>query len=102
MDNPKQPGTHYLTLAQAAHRCPGEPHPSALWRWARRGLKSRSGRRVRLGHVRAGRGIFTTLAWLDCFFAELAEADLPHFREHDDDNQEALGRASQELDRAGL
>ena len=101
-DAEQQTAKQYLSMAQAARRCPSRPHPSALYRWARRGLKSRAGRWVRLKHCRAGRGLYTTLDWLECFFEELAEADLPHFRAHNDDDQEALGRASQELDRAGL
>ena len=96
----------YLSLGQAARKCPGtdgrpHPHPSALFRWCRFGLLSRSGRQVRLRHIRCGRALFVTAQWLDAFFDELAESDLGYFKDGEDDPG-ALGRASQELDRAGL
>ncbi len=96
----------YLSLGQAARKCPGtggrqHPHPSALFRWCRFGLLSRSGRHIRLRHVRIGRSLFTSAKWLDVFFCERAASDLGYFKD-DEDDQEALGRASQELDRAGL
>ena len=98
----------YLSMAKAARHCPGtngrpHPHPSALFRWCRHGLKSRSGRHVRLKHVRCGRGLYTTVEWLHGFFDELATSDLGYFQgDEEEEEEEALGRASQELDRAGL
>ena len=94
--------TGYLTMAQAAHRCPSRPHPSAIYRWARRGLKSRSGELVRLKHVRCGRGLYTTLEWLHKFFGDLAAADMPHFQDKDDDLDRAHADAEAKLDAAGL
>ena len=96
----------YLSLGQAARKCPGtdgrpHPHPSALFRWCRHGLLSRSRRLVRLRHIRCGRSLFVTAQWLDDFFDELAKSDLGYFKD-DEDDPEALDLASQELDRAGL
>lgn len=69
----------YITLTEAAKRCPSRPSISAIWRWCRRGLKSRSGRRVRLQHVRVGGRIFTTEEYMHRFFGELAASDAEYF-----------------------
>lgn len=69
----------YISLAQAAQQVPGHPHPSAVWRWCRTGVLSRSGIRVRLEHVRIGGRIFTTQLALDVFFKAVADADASHF-----------------------
>lgn len=98
--------TGYIPFAEAARRCPswtrpdgteGGVHPSAVWRWARKGLVGRSGRRVRLRHVRVGKRVYTTAAWLEQFFRQLAEADLGHFRDNADDPG-AFSKADEELD----
>lgn len=68
-----------ITLAEAARIVPGNPHTSAVWRWARRGVKARSGQRVRLEHIRVGGRVFTTQAWIDAFGAQLAAADTAYF-----------------------
>ena len=65
----------YLTFAQASHRCPFRPSISTIWRWARKGLKARSGRLIRLRHLRMGRRLVTTTEWLADFFDRLADAD---------------------------
>ena len=81
--NPDRP----LTLSEAADAVPKlrgkRLHNSTFWRWCRRGCKARNGAVVRLEHRRMGGQITTTLAALDRFFAELAEADLESFRERD-------------------
>jgi len=69
----------YITLAQAGRDAPGQPHASAVWRWARKGIKSRSGNRVRLQHARIGGRVFTTVAWLEAFWADLARVDAQYF-----------------------
>lgn len=69
----------YLTLTEAAKLAPGRPTANAIWRWCRRGVKSRGGERVRLEHIRAGGQIFTTSAWLEQFGRTLAEADARYF-----------------------
>lgn len=72
----------YLTLTEAAKLAPGRPHPSAVWRWARKGLAVRgSDRRVHLAHVRAGGRIFIKPEDLDSFFRAVAEADAAHFEQ---------------------
>lgn len=65
----------YLTFAQASRRCHFRPSISTIWRWARKGLKARSGRLIRLRHLRMGRRLVTTPQWLDEFFDHLAQAD---------------------------
>ncbi len=68
-----------ITLTQAAKVAPGRPSTNCLWRWCRRGVKARDGRRVRLQHLRIGGKIFTTLGWLEQFGRQLAEADSKYF-----------------------
>ena len=67
---------HLLTLTAAAKLLPHHPHPSAIWRWARRGLRARNGSIIRLEHVRLGGKIYTTEAALEAFGKALAEADM--------------------------
>ena len=69
----------HLTMAQAARISPGQPSPNCVWRWCRHGVKSRSGERVRLRHIRIGGVIFTTAEWVQEFGQRLAEADVHHF-----------------------
>ncbi len=68
-----------LSLSDAAHRCPGHVSQSAVWRWARKGLKARGGNRIRLRHGRCGGRLYTTERWLHDFFEALAEADAEYF-----------------------
>lgn len=42
-------------------------------------MKSRSGERVRLQHVRLGGIIYTTAAWIEEFGRRLVDADTKHF-----------------------
>lgn len=44
----------HLTLSQAARLAPGRPSANCVWRWCREGVKSKSGERVRLKHMRFG------------------------------------------------
>lgn len=68
-----------ITLAQATRLAPGRPHPSTLWRWARRGVRARNGEQVHLEHGRFGRTIFTTAEALNRFADRLTRADSKHF-----------------------
>ena len=91
-------------------------HPSAIWRWCRRGLLAANGERVRLAHTRFGRTIYTTEAALDTFGAELAQADVERFESADTSERAATGtrprsesrrekeiaRAERDLQRAGV
>ena len=77
------PGPELITLSNAAKLCPGRPSASAIWRWCRRGVKSRSGRRIYLRHLRSGCRLFTSRQWLEDFRQALTDADLPHFRAAD-------------------
>ena len=71
----------YITLTIAAKMSPGRPHATAVWRWARKGIKARNGERVRLEHVRIGGRIFTKEIWLMDFFSAVKSADQKHFDE---------------------
>lgn len=68
-----------ITLTEAAKITPGRPSTNCLWRWCRRGVLSRGGKRVRLEHRRIGGKIFTAPDWLEDFGRRLAEADTQHF-----------------------
>jgi hypothetical protein len=70
---------HYLTIGQAAQRSPGRPSANAVWRWCRKGILSRSGRRIRLNHTRVGGRLFIDPESLSQFFREVAEADAMYF-----------------------
>lgn len=69
----------HITLTQAANIAPGRPSSNCIWRWCRRGVRSRNGERVRLQHLRIGGKIFTTARWLEEFGRALAEADARYF-----------------------
>ena len=73
--------THHISLVEAAKLTPGRPSACAIWRWARRGIKSRTGERIRLQHVRVGGRIYTTADSLTAFFKAVAAADAAHFSE---------------------
>ena len=69
-----------ISLRDASRLCPGRPpHLSVIWRWARVGLKARTGHRIKLRHCRVGARLFTTAVWLREFFEELAEEDAKYF-----------------------
>lgn len=70
-----------ISLSQAAKLAPGRPSTCAVWRWCRVGVKSKTGQRVRLAHIRAGARIYTSKAALDAFFAAVAEADAAYFED---------------------
>ena len=102
----------HIDLTEAAKICPGRPHPSAVWRWCRRGIKSRSGNRVCLRHIRAGGKIYVKRDWLDEFFTAVADADAEHFapdpattqsrtRSHRQ-RQRAVERAERDYAQAGI
>lgn len=73
----------YLSLTEACKIVPSRPAACSLWRWCRKGVKTRDGGRVYLQHVRIGGKVYTTRDWLDAFFRETAEADNEHFRSKD-------------------
>jgi hypothetical protein len=81
-------GAALLTLDEAAQLLPHRPHPSALWRWARRGLRARDGRVIRLAHVRIGGRIFVTLQAIREFGAALAAGDVAGFEAEECRGQE--------------
>jgi len=69
----------HISLSAAAALCPGRPSANALWRWARRGIKSRGGGCIKLNHVRVGGKLFTSAEALHKFFADVAAADAAYF-----------------------
>ena len=106
--------TQYLTLGEAARLAPTRPSPNAVWRWCRRGIKSRNGQRVTLKHVRVGGKIFTTAEDVKAFFEKLADADAAHFEDTSYETrplskprtasrrERDITQAESELTRAGL
>ena len=70
------PLCQYLDTVEAAKVCPGTPHYVTIWRWARQGLQTKSGRRVYLRYVRVGGKLCTTEDWLHQFFEALAAEDM--------------------------
>lgn len=78
-------GVHqHMTLTQAVKFAPGRPSVNAMWRWCRRGVKSRTGERIRLEHIRAGGKLLTTAAWVEAFCRRLAQADSVYFAAKDE------------------
>lgn len=67
------------TLAALAKGLPGRPHASTVWRWCRKGVKSRSGDRIQLEHVRIGARVFSSTEAVEQFGRRLADADAEHF-----------------------
>lgn len=65
----------FLGLSEAAQKTPGRPTTNCVWRWCDKGIRIRSGERVKLRHIRVGGKIFTTLAWLHEFWAALANRE---------------------------
>ena len=73
----------YLSLAQAAQMAPANPSPNTVWRWCRKGVKSRAGHRVHLVHVRVGGKLFVEQPALDQFFKALSDADAEYFADEE-------------------
>ncbi len=105
-----------LTLSAAARSLPRigdkRPHASTIWRWCRIGVKSRSGRRIRLEHVRVGARVFTTADAINGFVAAVAEADRESFDSRpaplvdkprtSKQRERAIAQADAELAEAGI
>ena len=90
----------HIDLTEAAKRSPGRPSPSAVWRWCRRGIKGRSGERVKLEHIRVGGRIYTTGESLSRFFTAVAEADSAHFDHRRETPTKATSRTEAQRKRA--
>jgi hypothetical protein len=73
----------YITLTQATKLCPTRPHTATIWRWCRKGVKTRSGERIRLEHVRMGGRVLTTEENMLRFFKEVADSDTRYFESFD-------------------
>lgn len=89
--------------------------PRSVWRACRFGLRSRSGVRVQLEHVRVGRRLYSSFQAVLDFERALRDRDLEHFRSaqsptrvrsrrasHHHPRRERLRRADEELDRDGF
>lgn len=117
------PAEKHISLAEVARIAPGRPSTNCVWRWCRRGVKSRTGERIRLQHVRMGGMIYTTARWLEEFGQELADADAKYFdlnqafrdaaasprrrqrvseAQHEIQRKQAIEDAERELDAAGI
>lgn len=82
-----------------------------MWRWCRRGVLARSGKRIKLQHIRVGGKIFTTAEWVIAFGRHLADADAQYFEARIEpsrctdiapDRRQHLNRINRELEDAGL
>jgi hypothetical protein len=106
----------YITLTEAAKLAPGRPSVNCIWRWARKGVLARDGRRVRLEHVRIGGKLYTSAQWMAQFGQALAEADASYFlldeaaslptplprSRTENQRQAAIDRAQRELKEMGV
>ena len=107
----------YITLTQASKLAPGRPSINCIWRWCRKGVIARDGRRLRLEHVRMGGKLYTSAQWLAEFGQALAEADANYFNIDSDaptlltpqprtrtvsQRQAAIQRAERELKEMGV
>ncbi|MCC6796668.1 MAG: DUF1580 domain-containing protein [Candidatus Hydrogenedentes bacterium] len=104
----------HLTLTNAAKQCPGRPSVNAVWRWCRKGVRSRNGEIIRLDHIRVGGRIFTSAEALNKFFSAVARADALHFNRAylgmptqkicnpAEDMQERVARANKLLEQTGF
>ena len=110
-----QTNANYLTCAQVAQTAPGRPSANCVWRWARRGVRARTGQRVFLDHVRAGKRVFIPAGALEKFMAALAEADRGYFASREmactgsshptaseQERRREIENAEADLDRSGL
>lgn len=105
----------YISISQAAHTLPGNPHPASVWRWCRRGIKARNGNQVYLHHRRIGSKLYTTAEAIEQFFTTLTDADAEYFAPEStaspypparpraaSDRDRAIAQAEAELDAAGI
>lgn len=67
-------------LSEAAKFYPYPISTNSIWRHCRKGIKSRSGEKIYLDHVRVGGTIFTTEAAIQEFFRAVAQADREYFQ----------------------
>ena len=88
-------------------------HPSTVHRWMRRGIRARSGHRIRLECLRVGSRLLTSEEALTRFFEEVAKADAEYFDRPDvartvvkgspePQRGEEIRRAEAELSEAGM
>lgn len=102
-----------ISLNAAAKITPEPVHPSAPWRWMRRGILGRNGQRVFLEGVRVGGKLMTSEPAMERFFAAVAEADAEHFRNDrsgsstrmkptESHRKVSVDRAKQEMEDAGF
>lgn len=85
---------HFLTIGQAAQQSPGRPAASSVWRWCRKGVKTRAGEVIKLAHLRVGGRVFVARDELFAFFRALADADASHFDRPKPQPRPAARRAS--------
>ena len=81
-------------------RTDGRPiSPSTLWRWIRKGLEGRHGKRIRLTVVYCGNRPHVTARGVNKFFEAVTEARLSR---HCPDEKQPIDVTEAELKRAGL
>lgn len=64
-----------LDMKAASRILPGHPSSAVVWRWCRKGILARDGRRIFLEHRRYGRKLFTTKTAMHDFAKAVADAD---------------------------
>lgn len=81
----------YLSISEVArHHCRKPIAPSTVWRWCAHGLRTKTGKRIRLRFVMEGSTKLTTAQWLAEFRESLAAEDRAYF----DQRREELERCS--------
>lgn len=73
-------GEEILSISQAAHNLPAvrggkKPHPNTIIRWAKSGIKSKSGKIIRLEIFRVGGTTCTSVNALRRFFDRLNDTE---------------------------
>ncbi len=107
--------SNMVTIGEFAKLVPGDPAPSTIWRWCRKGIKTRNGQQVRLPHQRVGKRLFVDASKASEFFKEIADQDVAYFQLKDGETRpeiaphrtnaertEAATRAAARLEREGL
>jgi len=63
----------FLSMTEAAQSCPNRPSVRTVWRWARQGIRGRSGVRFFLETWKLGGHTFTSREALARFFSAIGD-----------------------------
>lgn len=81
-----------VPLAAASRLVPSRPNTATVWRWCTKGVRTRSGARVRLSYLKVGRRVFVRPEALEDFFAAAAREDVAGFAAEEDSDTLGRGR----------